>query len=384
MRVLALEPFYGGSHAAFLNGWRDHSRHDFTILGLPAYKWKWRMRHGAVTFAKQLQEEYAQDSWDVVWCSDMLNLAEVIGLISRVRPDVAQLPRVAYFHENQLTYPVREEKERDLHFAYSNFTTCIAADQVWFNSRFHQKEFLTSLRAYLKRMPDYRSLEVLDEIESKSSVQYPGISVSVRPSNHTIKQNAVPRLHIGWASRWEHDKNPEDFFRALRILKSEGTQFRLSVLGQSFQNSPSIFETAFVEFENEIENWGFVETPDAYHFCLSQLDVIVSTARHEFFGIGVVEAIRCGAAPLLPDRLAYPEVLGELQFNPSEHLYDGSVEDLVHRLRQLAVLAQPEGRRSSTGLSVEELAGAPFDWTIRSAEMDQKLEEMVSSTMKNR
>ena len=42
---------------------------------------------------------------------------------------------------------------------------------------------------------------------------------------------------------------------------------------------------------------------------LSEADIIVSTAIHEFFGISVVEAIAAGAYPLLPKRLAYPEVL---------------------------------------------------------------------------
>ena len=59
MKVLALEPYYGGSHKAFLDGWRAHSRHEWTILGLPAYKWKWRMRHAALTFAEQVRERTA-------------------------------------------------------------------------------------------------------------------------------------------------------------------------------------------------------------------------------------------------------------------------------------------------------------------------------------
>jgi hypothetical protein len=32
MRILALEPFYGGSHQAFLDGWRARSRHTWSLI----------------------------------------------------------------------------------------------------------------------------------------------------------------------------------------------------------------------------------------------------------------------------------------------------------------------------------------------------------------
>ena len=53
MRILALEPYYGGSHQAFLDGWIAHSQHEWTVVSLPAYHWKWRMRHAAITMARR-------------------------------------------------------------------------------------------------------------------------------------------------------------------------------------------------------------------------------------------------------------------------------------------------------------------------------------------
>jgi len=53
MDVLGLEPYYGGSHRAFLDGWSGASRHSWTVLSLPPRKWKWRMRHASITFAEQ-------------------------------------------------------------------------------------------------------------------------------------------------------------------------------------------------------------------------------------------------------------------------------------------------------------------------------------------
>jgi len=95
--------YYGGSHKAFLDGWSAAGRHQWSILPLPAFKWKWRMRHAAVTFARQIELQLAEGPCpDLLLCSDMLNLAEFLGLAPK---PVRDLPRIVYFHENQLTYP---------------------------------------------------------------------------------------------------------------------------------------------------------------------------------------------------------------------------------------------------------------------------------------
>ncbi len=44
----------------------------------------------------------------------MLNLCELVAL----RPDVSAARKIVYFHENQLTYPARHEKERDFHLSW--------------------------------------------------------------------------------------------------------------------------------------------------------------------------------------------------------------------------------------------------------------------------
>lgn len=35
-----------------------------------------------------------------------------------LRPDLQALRKIVYFHENQITYPCRDEKERDIQFSY--------------------------------------------------------------------------------------------------------------------------------------------------------------------------------------------------------------------------------------------------------------------------
>ena len=277
MRILALEPYYGGSHRAFLDGWASRSRHEWTLMTLPDTKWKWRMRHSAVTFARQAAQAIAEgQSWDIIFCSDMLNLAEFLGICH----PLADTPAVVYFHENQLTYPDQNQKEWDYHFALTNMTSAITARHVYFNSSYHMNSFLDALAQFLRRMPDNNSLEEIEAIRSRSSVMYPCIDL---PRIDRNKNAGTP--HILWAARWEQDKNPALFFQALTVLKHSNNNFKLSVLGGgNARDILSVFEKAETDFAENIINWGYKDKRADYLEILSSADIAVSTADHEFFG----------------------------------------------------------------------------------------------------
>jgi len=330
MRILALEPYYGGSHKAFLDGWSQAGRHEWTILSLPAYKWKWRMRHAAITFAEQVRQRLSQGSrWDLLFCSDMLNLAEFLGLAPK---EVRDLPSILYFHENQLTYPVRVENERDYQFGLTNMTSALAANAVWFNSAFHRDSFLHALEAFLNRMPDCQPFDAIVRIQAKSEVFPPGVN-AFAPRGH---REPGP-MRILWAARWEHDKNAEEFFEAIRLLKDRQVSFRISVIGEQFREIPEVFAWARRHFANHIDRWGCQQDRADYEAALLEADVFVSTAAHEFFGLSAVEATLAGAYPLVPNRLAYPEVF-ELRGDETveEFFYKSGPADLANRLAHLA------------------------------------------------
>jgi len=330
MRILALEPYYGGSHKAFLDGWSAVSAHNWQVYTLPAYKWKWRMRHSAITFADRLTQAVEEgQKWDLIFCSDMLNLAEFLALAPE---SVRRLPAVAYFHENQLTYPLQSETERDYQFAMTNMTTALAAKTVWFNSAFHRDSFLEALEAFLRKMPDCQPTEAIGRIRDKAKVYPPGVNDIGRRG-----ERADGPLRILWAGRWEHDKNPEDFFEALKILKTQAVAFRLSVIGEQFRQVPDVFAWARDYFDGDIDRWGYQQNRAEYEQALKEADVFVSTADHEFFGISAVEACLAGAYPVLPNRLAYPETFGlDEQKDTENFFYDGSVAALANKLRVLA------------------------------------------------
>jgi glycosyltransferase involved in cell wall biosynthesis len=371
MRILTLEPYYGGSHRAFLDGWSQVTRHEWSILSLPAYKWKWRMRHAAVTFAQQVERECAGGArWDLLLCSDMLNLAEFRGLAPR---PIRDLPGIVYFHENQLTYPVQCENERDYQFAITNLTTAFAADAVWFNSAFHRDSFLTALAVLLNRMPDHQPFEAIERVRARSEVHPPGVGVGLGRSTR-----APGPMRILWAARWEHDKNPEDFFAAVAGLRNRHIPFRLSVVGEQFREVPEVFSDARRLLADHIDRWGYQRERTDYEAALREADVFVSTARHEFFGLSAVEASLAGAYPLVPNRLAYPEIFSPAHnAGAGEFLYDGSVKDLTVRLIDLATRLEREGSLLGPTESLRDRLRR-FEWPNLAPSLDATVERIAT------
>jgi glycosyltransferase involved in cell wall biosynthesis len=118
-------------------------------------------------------------------------------------------------------------------------------------------------------------------------------------------------------------------------------------------------------------HWGHVADRQAYAAWLWQSDVVVSTARQEFFGVAVAEAICCGCQPVLPHRLAYPELV------PAEHhdaLLYRDFDGLVARLR--AALLAPDPRLAAA-LRVRMVA---LDWSVLAPRYDAALTGMVESS----
>ena len=365
MRILALEAYYSGSHKAFLDGWSARSRHKFHTLTLAGYKWKWRMRHSAITFAEQVNELAGQaEKFDCVFCSDMVNLAEFLGLADE---KIRSLPAIAYFHENQLAYPVRVESERDYQFVMTNMTTALAANEVWFNSDFNRQSFLGGLEEFLKRMPDCQPIEAIEKILAKSKVYPPGVD----EIDGRVERHNGP-LRILWACRWEHDKGPGDFFEAVAKLKKAGGDFRLGVIGERFRDCPEVFIQAKKDFAENIDIWGYQESRADYEAALGWADVIVSTAHHEFFGISVIEAVIAGARPILPKRLSYPEIMGPGE----EFFYDGTINDLAEQLIELCELKKAGDIWSGDSEKARNMA-LRFGWSKTAARLDDAIENVL-------
>ncbi|MGC9521810.1 MAG: tRNA-queuosine alpha-mannosyltransferase domain-containing protein [Anaerolineae bacterium] len=358
MHILLIEPYFGGSHRAWAKGYARHSAHVVTLLTLPPRFWKWRMHGGAATLAQKLREQLRGGLTppDVMLATDMVNLPAFLGL---TRDLVGDVPVALYCHENQLTYPLQEGQKRDLAYPMINWLSMVAADRVLFNSRFHLENWFRALPKMLKHFPDCSHLPLVPRVRAKSEVLPVGVALqdldAARPSGEA--REATPPL-ILWNQRWEYDKDPATFFRALDVLVARDIPFRVALAGSNVRQQPEEFEATRERLGDRVVHFGRA-TRERYRRLLWEADIVVSTALHEFFGIAVVEAVYCETFPVLPGRLAYPElVAGPYQERCLYEDFDGLVSRLVWALsRPAAARDVAEAlRRSVARFAWEEMA----------------------------
>lgn len=309
MRVLLLAPYYTESHRQWADGLVRYSSHDIQLLALPGRHWKWRMHGAAVTFAAMVNELPYQP--DLIITTDMLDLAVLRGLLSEER---AGIPCLLYMHENQLTYPWSPTDQdislkRDRHYAWINYTSMLAADQVAFNSNYHRQSIFDALPAYLGAFPDCQHLDRVETIRDRSIVLHLGMEYGRRSDSQP--PNDIPVLL--WNHRWEYDKGPQEWCDAIADLASR-YRFEVIVCGKSYRKYPPVFDSLRDALGDRCIHWGYADNQETYLSLLDRADILPVTSRQDFFGISVVEAIYHRCMPLLPKRLAYPDYI-----DPASH-----------------------------------------------------------------
>jgi glycosyltransferase involved in cell wall biosynthesis len=399
LRVLFLESFFGGSHRAFAEGFAAHSRHDIDLRTLPGQEWRRRQRLAAAAFAEEVRD---LARYDAVLATDLLDLADFNAILGVTRPTLL------YMHETQCTYPLPKGRSHDDDTVFFDVKNCRLADRVVFNSAVHRDAFLSAITPRLGAAGEIDGAAWLRSIEERSTIVYPGVDVARirsvasgaapgdrpadggpadgRPAGDAPRERSQARegaatearpANIVWNHRWEYDKNPPAFFRALDALAGEGLDFTVTLLGENPQVRPKDFESARERLGDRVVHYGYAEDRRTYLDLLASGDIVVSTSNQENFGIAMVEAIAAGCRPVLPKRLSYPEIVPE-RFHDS-CLYT-SQRSLLDTLRR-AVSASPRPGRDLGPEQMRALQEAmmTYDWSRTAPQLDAVLDEMAGT-----
>ncbi len=336
LRILALEPWLGGSHRAFLEAWSARSQHEVQVLGLKDEHWKWRMSAGSWELARGLAEEPLPD---LIFASDYLDLPAFLG---HAPAGYAKLPTLVYFHENQITYPVPDEgpgKGRDHQYGFTNIMSCVRAGGLAFNSAYHLEEFAGGALRLLQILPKPNPRRELEAALESARIIAPGIDLEAFGLGSGAPSTAP--LRVLFNHRWEHDKAPAAFLSTVLEVLASGTRLELVLLGETYAQLPPGCEEQLAQLEPVTLQRGFADSREHYAELIASCDVVVSTALHEFFGMSVLEAMACGATPLLPNRLSYP---GLFEAHDRQQALYADERELRVRLVELA--ADPARTRS--------------------------------------
>ncbi|PIE69258.1 MAG: glycosyl transferase family 1 [Deltaproteobacteria bacterium] len=342
-----VEPYFGGSHRAFLEGLASHlCQWNFSWFTQPARGWKQRMQLAAPRMAERLLAAVDRGChFDALLVSSFIDFTLLRSLLAR---HGLVLPTAIYFHENQFAYPVQQDSQSVYQFQALNFSSALAADSIVFNSEHNFLTFFTGVDRYLQRgaSTGYRT-DLLDDLHKKSRIIPPGMDYAEIDSIEAAAPGSEPV--VLWNHRWEHDKQPDIFVDALEQLAGEGLAFRIIVLGDQHQRQTAALADARKRLGERVMHWGYATPRARYAELLRRGDIVVSTAVHEFFGMAVLEAVRAGCRPLVPDRLSYPELF------PEQYRYQNS--EFIPKLRRLLQRASRLDQGSSRNLT------DPWSWS---------------------
>lgn len=314
MRILLLSAYDAASHRQWRQGLvANLPQHHWTVLTLPDRFFSWRIRGNALSWIAE-QQDLLKQTFDLIIATSMVDLATLKG----VQPNLAAIPTLLYFHENQFAYPESGHAHHSVEAQITSIYSAIAANRLLFNSAYNRKTFLHGAKALLKKMPDHAPLSVITALEDKSGeLPVPIDDICFR------QKTGLPDkpVTLVWNHRWEYDKGPDRLYLVLKELVCMGVDFRIHLLGQRFRRWPEAFDTMQNEFKTQILSWGYIKNRHDYLQTLQQSDIAFSTALHDFQGLAMQEAIACGCTPVAPNRLAYPEYI------PANHLSASYLED---------------------------------------------------------
>jgi hypothetical protein len=346
--ILALEPFYGGIRRHMLETLIRCSRHRWTLLKLPPRRIERRLTAAAHWFSEQLSRHWV-GRVDVLFTSEALNLSDLYRLV----PALLKKPSVVYFHSNQLP-DTNSRREGPLDLV--NLNTAAAATEIWFNSLYHLRTFLSRATAFVERTPELASRNPLPGITAKSQLMLP--AVDLRAMNEAASDTRRLKKNKRIAFLDTRDADLRLLNSALATMTRRGEKFELVTVGPVEDLATNLPRRTI----SEIDDLGQVQA-------VQEAGLILSAKGGATCDHHLVRGLAAGCWPIVPADGVYPEIVPE-----SIHgncLYD-SVDSLVSRLLDFWHLSRPDGYESE----LREILHR-FDPIQACKAMDERLEELA-------
>ena len=284
--ILALEPFYGGGRRNMLETLIHFSRHRWTLLKLPPRRIERRLSVAAHWFAEQLTRHWV-GRVDLLFTSEAMNLADLY----RLMPQLIRKPSVVYFHSNQLPHPTATS---DNPLDMANLNTATASTEIWFNSLFHLRDFLSRASAYVAKHPELSTRNPMPDLTAKAQLLRPPVDFS--PIQETLMQGQVTRKKRAMFVD-TRDANVRLLNAALATVNRRGEKFELITVGPVEELLPELPRTTLAE-QDEL----------AHVRAMLQSGVFISVKDGCPCDYRAVRAFAAGCWPVVPASGCYPEL----------------------------------------------------------------------------
>jgi hypothetical protein len=314
-----------------------------------------RLLVAATWFAEHLSR-HRVGRVDALFASEAMNLAEFF----RLRPQLAKKPSVVYFHDNQMPDPDQDgvlESPTDL----VNLSSATAATEIWFNSLYNLRTFLSRASGMVARHPELQNANPLPKLTAKAHLVPPPIDLATA---HAMALEAPadrrdPRFVLVDARRGDHQVLRE----TLEAIARRRERIHLTVIGRLDGLPDSLRPTVLDERDHA-----------AHADALTTTSVLLSARTDAAADDLVVRAMTTGCLPIVPNSGVYPDLLPEAFHERC--LHDGTARSLVSLLLDAWYLARPGGYE----MHVEE-AVAPFDAINACKVIDERLEKLAAGTV---
>jgi hypothetical protein len=319
--ILALEPFHGGARRAMLDAISRCSRHRWTILKLPPRNIERRLLVAATWFAEHLSRNDVGNV-DLVFASEAMNLADLL----RLRPELAGRPAVVYFHDNQLPDPAaaataagRSDTPTDL----VNLNSATAATEVWFNSLYNLRTFLSRASAMVSRHKELAGRNPMADLTAKAHLIPPPIDLAAIHESTTGGFKA-PADVLGDEPRSividTRGADPAVLCDVLARLDRRPETVEVTLIGRP-KNLPASMRPVMLGERDE----------PGHQRALLKAGVFVGARQTPPSSDDLlVRALAAGCHPVVPDAGVYPELLPK-PLHPL-CLHDGTVDAIVERI----------------------------------------------------